>query len=556
MPFLGFGFDSYGPFQSTSNELDLADCITLIIGKNNAGKSCVIDFLCQQFHSDLGRDHAAASATAELHYIIDEELIGASSPSNDFERLVASDSNFKIWEQLIGKRFVVRYSFPNSIIEPVSSYNDSCLCKSEYEEYWKILSSRLLSHFDNYREIVTIRRLFAERDILPEQDSNDLFLSSRGEGASKLVQRIINQSASDESIIEERLLGALNEIMEPDAFFERIQVQLVRHDGVEKWEIYLKEVGKSRVPLSAMGSGLKTVILVLLNLFAFKRNGHSDTVYCFEELENNLHPSLQRRLFEYLYKYSLGEKARFVLTSHSSVAINTFFDRQGTLIYHARKNRYAAKELKRVQTLSGGSALLDDLGVKASDLFQSNGIIWVEGPSDRIYIKAWVEALYPSEFTEGLHYQFLFYGGKLLSHYTVEETAEKINVMFANRNAAIVIDSDRRGEKAVINATKKRVRKEFNQRGLFYWITSGKEIENYLSAACIDRAFGNKAPKNQIEPFELFSEYIMKAYPNFQSRKVDFARLVTGSIMPDDLDVLDLRKKIAELHEVIIGWNS
>lgn len=34
----------------------------------------------------------------------------------------------------------------------------------------------------------------------------------------------------------------------------------------------------------------------------------------------------------------------------------------------------------------GGADALDDLGVKASDLLQANGIIWVEGPSDRAYI--------------------------------------------------------------------------------------------------------------------------------------------------------------------------
>ena len=37
--------------------------------------------------------------------------------------------------------------------------------------------------------------------------------------------------------------------------------------------------------------------------------------------------------------------------------------------------------------MSDNYDVLDDLGAKASDIFQSNGIIWVEGPSDRIYIK-------------------------------------------------------------------------------------------------------------------------------------------------------------------------
>lgn len=38
--------------------------------------------------------------------------------------------------------------------------------------------------------------------------------------------------------------------------------------------------------------------------------------------------------------------------------------------------------------------LLDDLGFKASDLLQSNCVIWVEGPSDRIYIKKMAQTIW------------------------------------------------------------------------------------------------------------------------------------------------------------------
>lgn len=556
MSIKGFGFDSYGPFQSKHNELDIADNITLIIGKNNAGKSSAIDFLCQQFGSDLARTRTALPKSVDLHFLLDEQSIENVFSFRVGGGGIPESSHSEFGKQFIGEHFVVRYIYPLTLVVPVSAYNNANLYSAELEERWQDLGSKLLLAFDNYRDTVTIRRLSAERDILPEPDNNAISLSNRGEGASNMIQRIINQNTRDESIIEEKLLGALNDIMEPDAVFESIRVQLVARDGYEAWEVYLKEEGKDRFPLSATGSGLKTIILVLLNLIAVGRQGSGEYIYCFEELENNLHPSLQRRLFEYLYRYSLEEHVKFVLTSHSNVAINTFFDRPGVLIYHAQKACDGTKELKRVLNASEGTNVLEDLGVKASDLFQSNGIIWVEGPSDRVYIKAWLDVLYPGEFVEGLHYQFLYYGGKLLSHYSAEETAEKINVMFINRNSAIVMDSDRRSEKADINATKKRVRKEFNSRGLFYWITAGKEIENYLSVACIEKAIGSRSPKSQIGQFELFNEYIDKAYPKFKDNKVDFARKFADCITVDDLDVLDLPKKIEALRETIAKWNS
>lgn len=60
--------------------------------------------------------------------------------------------------------------------------------------------------------------------------------------------------------------------------------------------------GKNRYAISQMGSGLKTVILVLINLLLIPQTQEykgKRINYAFEELENNLHPALQRRLFDF-----------------------------------------------------------------------------------------------------------------------------------------------------------------------------------------------------------------------------------------------------------------
>ena len=41
----------------------------------------------------------------------------------------------------------------------------------------------------------------------------------------------------------------------------------------------------------------------------------------------------------------------------------------------------------QVDTYRDSCHILDDLEARASDLLQANGIVWVEGPSDRIYFK-------------------------------------------------------------------------------------------------------------------------------------------------------------------------
>ena len=200
--------------------------------------------------------------------------------------------------------------------------------------------------------------------------------------------------------------------------------------------------------------------------------------------------------------------------------------------------------------------LLDDLDVKASDILQSNGIIWVEGPSDRIYIKRWLELFTPNKYEEGKHYQFLYYGGKLLAQYSTKEVTDLISIITTNRNAAIVIDSDKRTQTARINDTKKRIINEFDNLGMFCWVTKGKEIENYLPKQAIE-AMNGITIKRGCGQYQLFPEFVKKYYKNFSNNKVPFANKIKDYITKDDgIKILDLKKQIGLLYKQIQMWNQ
>lgn len=401
------------------------------------------------------------------------------------------------------------------------------------------------------------RRLGAERNIVPEKEIDSEELDMTGVGASNLVRKIINYNQYDETIIEDTLLEALNTIIYPDSMYSGIRIQQVKQGDQFYWEIFLQE-GNQRYALSKMGSGLKTIILVLLNLLIIPElkeySGHK-IIYAFEELENNLHPALQRRLFDYLYKYSCDKNVFIFLTTHSHVAINTFCEKDLAQILHVTKEG-GISTLHKIDNFFEKSELLNDLDVRASDLLQANGIIWVEGPSDRVYLKRWIEIWGGGELEEGRDYQFLYYGGRLLSHYTAEaEERELINVLLTNRNAAIVIDSDKKGAYYHINNTKKRIQKEFQSANLFCWITQGKEIESYISHIAIELALGKKV-KRQCEQYELFPDYIAGLYPQFGNEKVIFAKRVCKFITSSNSDkMLDLKSQTEKLIGVINKWN-
>jgi predicted ATP-dependent endonuclease of OLD family len=320
----------------------------------------------------------------------------------------------------------------------------------------------------------------------------------------------------------------------------------------------LQEKGFQRVPLSKSGSGLKTIVLVLLNLLVIPHIDEyrdKQLVYGFEELENNLHPALQRRLFEYLYNYAINKDVVLFLTTHSHIAINAFYDKDDASIYHVIKENGNA-HIKCIETHIDKTEILDDLDVKASDILQSNGIIWVEGPSDRIYIKRWLEIFTPNEYEEGKHYQFLYYGGRLLSQYSAKEETDLINIITTNRNAAIVIDSDKRSRSAKLNDTKKRIMSEFDRLGMFHWVTKGKETENYLPKQAIETML-DVSIQSCCEQYQLFPDYISPYYKSFSNKKVPFANQIKGFISSDNsIGILDLKKQIETLYQQIKQWNQ
>ena len=150
-----------------------------------------------------------------------------------------------------------------------------------------------------------------------------------------------------------------------------------------------------------------------------------------------------------------------------------------------------------------------ELGLRASDLVQANAIIWVEGPSDRTYLRHWLR-LVDDQLVEGEHFSIMFYGGALLSELSPEDLSvdEFVSLPRINRNFSIVIDSDRQSESAKINATKARVRDAFEQervRGVV-WITQGYTIENYvppkLLADAVAAVHPNAGYTATGEPFE------------------------------------------------------
>jgi predicted ATP-dependent endonuclease of OLD family len=156
---------------------------------------------------------------------------------------------------------------------------------------------------------------------------------------------------------------------------------------------------------------------------------------------------MQRKLLTYLRENTDNQ---YFISTHSAALL----DADGANVYHVAHDG-SASYVTLVEEERERHAVCTSLGYRPSDLLQANCVIWVEGPSDRYYLRHWIFAVAP-DLLEGVHYSIMFYGGRLLSHLTVNDEVvdDFIGLQRLNRRVVVVMDSDRANEQDVLNATR------------------------------------------------------------------------------------------------------
>jgi hypothetical protein len=202
-----------------------------------------------------------------------------------------------------------------------------------------------------------------------------------------------------------------------------------------------------------------------------------------------------------------------------------------------------------------------DLGYRPSDLLQTNAILWVEGPSDRLYLRNWLNVA-AGDLIEGTHFSIMFYGGRLLNHLSANDpdVDDFISLRRLNRNVAILMDSDRARPGERLNATKRRVRDEVDAGPGIAWVTAGRTIENYVPqdrlrgavAAVHPHLTTRWAGARWTSPFAATQ---LVGTPKVVD-KVRVARLVVADWSTDRDWPFDLAQRVAQLERFIREANA
>lgn len=314
-----------------------------------------------------------------------------------------------------------------------------------------------------------------------------------------------------------------------------------------------------RLPLESHGTGVHQLIIMAIAVLS-----QDGVMFGIEEPEIHLHPLLQKRFLKFLLDET---KNRYVISTHSPALIAPSDEVE---VIHL-KMADGVTTPTRVETDRGSLAVLDDLGLQPSDLLQANCVIWVEGPSDRIYLKRWIEILHPA-LVDGIDYSIMFYGGRLLAHLSMEredssELGDFVKLLRINQRSALVMDSDRKNAGDELNATKQRLLAECERNAIHCWVTDGREIENYLPERVVEAALKEalQDEKQRVSPVKLrlFSKFdeVMKraiaphgpAWCDYSKHKTAWAHRFAKHFGGNTSDVGHMmEKRVDEMMRVLV----
>jgi energy-coupling factor transporter ATP-binding protein EcfA2 len=549
--------------------------VNIFIGQNNSGKSNILRFITEvmSHRPEQGRltldplAYHLPSRPPMIYGISDGFLPissgGATLPDDDPHVTHAPPPHRGLLANLIGGVFKAKAALDDTkdcwtfrtvlddqlvLPEPwrsaVGGLNDNALYTA-----WNLITGQTGGSRAQHWEPETISRISAQRP------SVDAVLVPA-------IRRIGERGSSSDGFDGLGIIDRLAKLQNPDVLSQQDrerfkQVTQFMREVLSSFDanieipydrdtVLLHMNGKV-LPVESLGSGIHEILIL-----AAAATVITDKVVCIEEPELHLNPLLQKKLLRYLQKNTSNQ---YFITTHSAALMDT----PEAEVYHVRLVDGASK-IERATSDSHRSDVCADLGYHPSDLLQANCVVWVEGPSDRLYINWWLRSLDQS-LVEGIHYSVMFYGGRLAAHLSnapESDVAEFISLRRLNRRGVMIIDSDRASSHAPINATKKRLQLEFDGGPGHAWITAGREIENYLPGNQLEAAIKAAVPSSTV--LGSFSRYentlqIRRARGiEVQAPKVDVARRIVATFTPD-FDRLDLRDQMQRLHKFILQAN-
>lgn len=127
------------------------------------------------------------------------------------------------------------------------------------------------------------------------------------------------------------------------------------------------------IGLNMSGSGIGQVLSII---YVVMTSTEPRTII-IDEPQSFLHPGAIRKLFHILNRFP---QHQYIFATHSTTVINSATD--SSIIFLEKENSASKARVLDKDNLSHIRDLLNDIGVKITDIFGADNILWVEGPTE------------------------------------------------------------------------------------------------------------------------------------------------------------------------------
>ncbi|RTZ17473.1 ATP-binding protein [Vibrio aquaticus] len=310
-------------------------------------------------------------------------------------------------------------------------------------------------------------------------------------------------------------------------FFFGQDISLVPMVG--KDVVYFKEGDKDERPIYDLGDGIQSIIILTFPIFMADK----PTIFFIEEPEHYLHAGLQRTLIEAFAKH---EEHMFFMTTHSNHILDIAQERDDISIQHVHQDNGTTI----VNPTQEYSDLLDQLGVRASSVLLANCSIWVEGITDKLYLRAYLNKYIQelrnkgelstanrlNSYHENLHYVFTEYQGSNITHWAFgdEATTTQTPAKKLNKNILLIADAD-------IDGKGNRTTELKEALGDSFLLLKWKEIENFIPQAIL-----LETAKQRWDTFNQRGGCSIKRFSNIEDARFEKTDEGIGSILERFVD--------------------
>jgi len=572
-----FAIAGYRSFGEQPQRFEQLAKINLLIGQNNSGKSNILRLLNdvipdfaggnRHIHSNKRWSMSTLDAHMPTHppfkigiplTISSNELGDQIKDQEDFVKQIRKNNQLKSLIDILKEKSRLDetenawfyFDASNKLLYENWEKAFRAIGQNTLETLWHVLTGTMGGSWEQHWFPETLRR------IAPcIKEVRTVMIPA--------IRQVGNKGSISDNFDGEGIIERLVKLQNPDVHnqkdkqkFENINrfLQIVTGNKSARIEIpherdtILVHMDGKTLPLESLGTGIHEVIILASAATILESH-----LVCMEEPEIHLNPILQKKLVRYLTNNTSNQ---YFISTHSAALMDT----PDAEIYHISL-RDGQSIVERVTSDRHRSAVCEDLGYHPSDLLQANCVIWVEGPSDRIYLNYWLKSLAP-HCIEGIHYSIMFYGGRLASHLSGEDIDEMdgaiqdfISLRRLNRRGVILIDSDRAKKSDSINKTKLRLIEEFNKGPGYAWVTEGREIENYLPVEQIKFAIAkvhpNATPLSRFRQFDNYLEIKTNSGKKVQATKTAVAKQIIETYETPDFTIHDLNISLLKLVNFI-----